>query len=122
VSARPLTRIGLRTPRFDPDQECPMRGAALDDSGCPPIIRPSFTMGRPRRRIATQGRVKRDSRARIDAPPPTQVLIEESVRREEFEMEVVRDKKDNCIIIARSRTSIDGRAHGDSIRAPAADS
>jgi len=53
----------------------------------------------------------------LDASPTNEVLIEESVLGwKEFEMEVVRDKKDIASSSARSRTSIDGRAHGDPSR------
>ena len=91
---------------------------ALSDIGLPAIIRPSFTMGGTGGGIA----YNRDEFLEIverglDASPTTEVLIEESVLGwKEFEMEVVRDKADNCIIVC-SIENIDpmGVHTGDSI-------
>ena len=91
---------------------------ALADIGLPAIIRPSFTMGGTGGGIAYNKEEFIEIVERgIDASPTDEVLIEESVLGwKEFEMEVVRDKKDNCIIIC-SIENIDpmGVHTGDSI-------
>ena len=91
---------------------------ALDDIGLPAIIRPSFTLGGTGGGIAYNKAEFIDIvEGGIDASPTNEVLIEESVLGwKEFEMEVVRDKKDNCIIIC-SIENVDpmGVHTGDSI-------
>ena len=91
---------------------------ALSEIGLPAIIRPSFTMGGTGGGIAYNKAEFLDIIERgIDASPTNEVLIEESVLGwKEFEMEVVRDKKDNCIIIC-SIENLDpmGVHTGDSI-------
>ena len=74
---------------------------ALSEIGLPAIIRPSFTMGGTGGGIAYNKEEFIDIIERgLDASPTNEVLIEESVLGwKEFEMEVVRDKKDNCIIV-----------------------
>ncbi|MDI6027097.1 carbamoyl-phosphate synthase large subunit [Corticibacterium sp. UT-5YL-CI-8] len=91
---------------------------ALDHVGLPAIIRPSFTMGGTGGGIAYNRTEFFDIiGSGLDASPTTEVLIEESVLGwKEYEMEVVRDKADNCIIIC-SIENIDpmGVHTGDSI-------
>ncbi len=91
---------------------------ALDVVGLPAIIRPSFTMGGTGGGIAYNRSEFFDIIGYgLDASPTTEVLIEESVLGwKEYEMEVVRDKADNCIIIC-SIENIDpmGVHTGDSI-------
>ncbi|MCO6178858.1 carbamoyl-phosphate synthase large subunit [Ciceribacter sp. RN22] len=91
---------------------------ALDDVGLPAIIRPSFTMGGTGGGIAyNRSEFFEIVGSGLDASPTTEVLIEESVLGwKEYEMEVVRDKADNCIIIC-SIENIDpmGVHTGDSI-------
>jgi carbamoyl-phosphate synthase large subunit len=91
---------------------------ALADVGLPAIIRPSFTMGGTGGGIAYNREEFLDIVERgLDASPTNEVLIEESVLGwKEYEMEVVRDKADNCIIIC-SIENIDpmGVHTGDSI-------
>src|SRR5215467_407838 len=91
---------------------------ALSEIGLPAIIRPSFTMGGTGGGIAYNKEEFIDIIERgLDASPTNEVLIEESVLGwKEFEMEVVRDKKDNCIIIC-SIENVDpmGVHTGDSI-------
>ena len=74
---------------------------ALDTVGLPAIIRPSFTMGGTGGGIAYNREEFFDIiSSGLDASPTTEVLIEESVLGwKEYEMEVVRDKADNCIIV-----------------------
>jgi carbamoyl-phosphate synthase large subunit len=91
---------------------------ALDHVGLPAIIRPSFTMGGTGGGIAYNRAEFFDIIASgLDASPTTEVLIEESVLGwKEYEMEVVRDRADNCIIVC-SIENIDpmGVHTGDSI-------
>jgi carbamoyl-phosphate synthase large subunit len=96
-----MHRIGLETPRSHHVKTLSAALAALDDIGLPAIIRPSFTLG------GTGGGIAYNKvefieivEGGIDASPTNEVLIEESVLGwKEFEMEVVRDKADNCIIV-----------------------
>ena len=91
---------------------------ALDHVGLPAIIRPSFTMGGTGGGIAfNRQEFFEIVQSGLDASPTTEVLIEESVLGwKEYEMEVVRDRADNCIIIC-SIENIDpmGVHTGDSI-------
>ncbi|WP_292329902.1 carbamoyl-phosphate synthase large subunit, partial [Mesorhizobium sp.] len=91
---------------------------ALDHVGLPAIIRPSFTMGGTGGGIAYNRAEFYDIvQSGLDASPTTEVLIEESVLGwKEYEMEVVRDKADNCIIVC-SIENLDpmGVHTGDSI-------
>ncbi len=96
-----MTKIGLSTPRSHHVKTLADALRALDDIGLPAIIRPSFTLGGTGGGIAyNRGEFIDIVERGIDASPTNEVLIEESVLGwKEFEMEVVRDKKDNCIII-----------------------
>ena len=91
---------------------------ALDTVGLPAIIRPSFTLGGTGGGIAyNRSEFFEIVERGLDASPTTEVLIEESVLGwKEFEMEVVRDRADNCIIIC-SIENVDpmGVHTGDSI-------
>ncbi|RVB31477.1 carbamoyl-phosphate synthase large subunit, partial [Mesorhizobium sp. M7A.F.Ca.CA.004.05.1.1] len=91
---------------------------ALDHVGLPAIIRPSFTMGGTGGGIAyNRAEFYEIVQSGLDASPTTEVLIEESVLGwKEYEMEVVRDRADNCIIVC-SIENIDpmGVHTGDSI-------
>jgi carbamoyl-phosphate synthase large subunit len=113
-----MTKIGLETPRSHHIKTLSQALAALEDIGLPAIIRPSFTMGGTGGGIAyNKGEFIEIVERGIDASPTNEVLIEESVLGwKEFEMEVVRDKADNCIIVC-SIENIDpmGVHTGDSI-------
>ncbi|MDD9330249.1 MAG: carbamoyl phosphate synthase large subunit, partial [Bartonella sp.] len=91
---------------------------ALDIIGLPAIIRPSFTLGGTGGGIAyNRSEFYEIIERGLEASPTTEVLIEESILGwKEYEMEVVRDHKDNCIIIC-SIENIDpmGVHTGDSI-------
>ncbi|MEM9839619.1 MAG: carbamoyl-phosphate synthase large subunit [Pseudomonadota bacterium] len=91
---------------------------ALDEIGLPAIIRPAFTLGGTGGGIAyNRDEYAEIVRAGIDASPVGQVLIDESLLGwKEYEMEVVRDRADNCIIIC-SIENVDamGVHTGDSI-------
>ncbi len=90
----------------------------LDDIGLPAIIRPAFTLGGTGGGVAyNREEFEHFVRTGIDASPVGQVLIDESLLGwKEFEMEVVRDKADNCVIIC-SIENVDpmGVHTGDSI-------
>lgn len=113
-----MTKIGLSTPRSHHVKTLGQALDVLDDIGLPAIIRPSFTMGGTGGGIAYNKSEYIDIVERgMDASPTSEVLIEESVLGwKEYEMEVVRDKKDNCIIVC-SIENIDpmGVHTGDSI-------
>ncbi|RDJ21031.1 carbamoyl-phosphate synthase large subunit [Bosea caraganae] len=113
-----MTKIGLDTPRSHHVKTLGQALDALEDIGLPAIIRPSFTMGGTGGGIAyNKGEFIEICERGMDASPTSEVLIEESVLGwKEYEMEVVRDKKDNCIIVC-SIENIDpmGVHTGDSI-------
>ncbi|MGB7091792.1 MAG: carbamoyl-phosphate synthase large subunit, partial [Methylovirgula sp.] len=113
-----MTRIGLSTPRSHQVKTLSKALAALEDIGLPAIIRPSFTLGGTGGGIAYNKEEFIEIVERgIDASPTNEVLVEEGVLGwKEFEMEVVRDKADNCIIVC-SIENIDpmGVHTGDSI-------
>ncbi len=113
-----MKKIGLETPRSHLAHSLAEALPALDDIGLPAIIRPSFTLGGTGGGIAYNREEFIDIVERgVDASPTNEVLIEESVLGwKEYEMEVVRDKADNCIIVC-SIENIDpmGVHTGDSI-------
>ncbi len=113
-----MTKIGLDTPRSHQIKTLAQALDIMDDIGLPAIIRPSFTMGGTGGGIAYNKAEYIDIIERgIDASPTSEVLVEESVLGwKEYEMEVVRDKADNCIIVC-SIENIDpmGVHTGDSI-------
>ncbi|HWX72730.1 MAG TPA: carbamoyl-phosphate synthase large subunit, partial [Xanthobacteraceae bacterium] len=113
-----MTRIGLETPRSHQVKTLIAALEALEDIGLPAIIRPSFTLGGTGGGIAyNKAEFIEIAERGIDASPTSEVLIEESVLGwKEFEMEVVRDKNDNCIIVC-SIENLDpmGVHTGDSI-------
>ena len=90
----------------------------IDEIGLPAIIRPAFTLGGTGGGVAyNREEFEHIVRSGIDASPVGQVLIDESLLGwKEFEMEVVRDKADNCIIVC-SIENVDpmGVHTGDSI-------
>ena len=113
-----MTKIGLATPRSHQIKTLIQALEALEDIGLPAIIRPSFTLGGTGGGIAyNKAEFIEIVEGGIDASPTSEVLIEESVLGwKEFEMEVVRDKNDNCIIVC-SIENVDpmGVHTGDSI-------
>ena len=96
-----MRRIGLETPRAAFAHSLEEAFQVLDSIGFPCIIRPSFTMGGSGGGIA----YNRDEFEKIcvrglDLSPTKELLIDESlIGWKEYEMEVVRDKNDNCIIV-----------------------
>ena len=131
-----MDRIGLESPRALIASSTPIRGPdghitgydrvagfteamrALDTIGLPAIIRPAFTLGGTGGGVAyNREEFELIARSGIDASPVGQILIDESLLGwKEYEMEVVRDKADNCIIIC-SIENLDpmGVHTGDSI-------
>ena len=113
-----MDKIGLESPRSRIAHTVEEALAALEFVGLPSIIRPSFTMGGTGGGIAyNREEFIRIVTGGLDASPTTEVLVEESVLGwKEYEMEVVRDKHDNAIIIC-SIENIDpmGVHTGDSI-------
>ena len=113
-----MDKIGLESPRSHVANTMPQALAGLDIVGLPAIIRPSFTLAGTGGGIAyNMEEFKEIVERGLYASPVSEVLIEESVLGwKEYEMEVVRDKADNCIIIC-SIENIDpmGVHTGDSI-------
>jgi carbamoyl-phosphate synthase large subunit len=131
-----MDRIGLESPRAAIASSPPIRDAGgnivrydtaagyaeamrhLETIGLPAIIRPAFTLGGTGGGVAyNREEFEQIARSGIDASPVGQILIDESLLGwKEYEMEVVRDKADNCIIIC-SIENVDpmGVHTGDSI-------
>jgi carbamoyl-phosphate synthase large subunit len=113
-----MDAIGLESPRSRVAHTVEEALEAMEFVGLPSIIRPSFTLAGTGGGIAYNIEEFRNIVAGgLDASPVTEVLIEESVLGwKEYEMEVVRDRADNCIIIC-SIENIDpmGVHTGDSI-------
>ncbi len=113
-----MARIGLEFPDGDVASNMDEAEAVLERIGLPAIIRPSFTLAGTGSGIAYNADEFAGIVANgIEASPASSVLIEESVLGwKEFEMEVVRDHADNCIIVC-SIENIDpmGVHTGDSI-------
>ena len=112
--AAAMTKIGLENPRAtivtaplkENGEPTIAEGVAeavrkLPDTGLPAIIRPAFTMGGTGGGVAyNQEEFEEIVRSGLSASPTNEVLIDESLLGwKEYEMEVVRDKADNCIII-----------------------
>ena len=113
-----MERIGLECPRGVAVHDLAQARVALNAVGLPAIIRPSFTLGGTGGGIAYNREQFEDIvRRGLEASPVTEVLVEESVLGwKEYEMEVVRDRADNCIIVC-SIENVDpmGVHTGDSI-------
>ncbi|MBT2187717.1 carbamoyl-phosphate synthase large subunit [Sphingobium nicotianae] len=113
-----MDKIGLESARSRIAHTLEEALEALEFTGLPSIIRPSFTMGGTGGGIAyNREEFIETVRKGLDASPTTEVLIEESLLGwKEYEMEVVRDRADNCIIIC-SIENVDpmGIHTGDSI-------
>jgi carbamoyl-phosphate synthase large subunit len=113
-----MTDIGLATPRAYVVHSMEEAQQVHGSLGFPLIIRPSFTMGGSGGGIAyNKEEFVAICEHGLDLSPTNEVLLEESILGwKEFEMEVVRDRKDNCIIIC-SIENLDpmGVHTGDSI-------
>ena len=113
-----MTRIGLGSARSGIAHSMDEAWAVQKDVGFPVIIRPSFTMGGTGGGIAyNPEEFETICKRGLEASPTNELLIEESlIGWKEYEMEVVRDKADNCIIVC-SIENLDpmGVHTGDSI-------
>ena len=113
-----MDKIGLESARSGVAHSVDEALKVLETTGLPSIIRPSFTLGGTGGGIAyNKAEFEKIVREGLDASPTTEVLIEESLLGwKEYEMEVVRDRHDNCIIIC-SIENVDpmGVHTGDSI-------
>ncbi len=113
-----MTRIGLGSARSDIAHSLDEAWAAQKSLGFPTVIRPSFTLGGTGGGIAYNAEeFETICKRGLEASPTSELLIEESLLGwKEFEMEVVRDKADNCIIVC-SIENLDpmGVHTGDSI-------
>ncbi|WP_324742871.1 carbamoyl-phosphate synthase large subunit [Tsuneonella sp. CC-YZS046] len=96
-----MDKIGLESARSGVAHSVDEALAVLETTGLPAIIRPSFTLGGTGGGIAyNKAEFEQIVREGLDASPTTEVLIEESLLGwKEYEMEVVRDRNDNAIII-----------------------
>jgi carbamoyl-phosphate synthase large subunit len=113
-----MTEIGIESPKSAIAHTLAEAREALAEVGLPAVIRPSFTLGGTGGGIAyNKTEFERIVTGGLEASPTTEVLIEESVLGwKEYEMEVVRDSADNCIIIC-SIENVDpmGVHTGDSV-------
>ncbi|HEX7857053.1 MAG TPA: carbamoyl-phosphate synthase large subunit [Sphingobium sp.] len=113
-----MDKIGLESARSHVAHSMEEAMEGLARIGLPAIIRPSFTLGGTGGGVAyNKDEFVRIVTSGLDASPTTEVLIEESLLGwKEYEMEVVRDRADNCIIIC-SIENVDpmGVHTGDSI-------
>ncbi|TQV88995.1 carbamoyl-phosphate synthase large subunit [Aliikangiella coralliicola] len=116
--ARAMRKIGLDMPKAGIAHSMDDAYKVLDEVGFPCIIRPSFTMGGTGGGIAYNREEFEEICMRgLDLSPTSELLIDESlIGWKEYEMEVVRDKNDNCIIVC-SIENLDpmGVHTGDSI-------
>jgi carbamoyl-phosphate synthase large subunit len=98
---RAMHRIGLDVPRSGCAHDMSEAQALLRELGLPLIIRPSRTLGGTGGNIAaTEEEFHRYTASGLDASPISEVLIEESIAGwKEFELEVMRDRNDNVVIV-----------------------
>jgi len=96
-----MEAIGLETPRHEFAHNLDEAFVAMEKLGFPCIIRPSFTMGGSGGGIAyNKEEFEEICKRGLSLSPTSEVLIDESlIGWKEYEMEVVRDKNDNCIIV-----------------------
>jgi carbamoyl-phosphate synthase large subunit len=113
-----MAEIGIESPRSAIARSLEEARAALATVGLPAVVRPSFTLGGTGGGIAyNREEFEQIVTGGLDVSPTHEVLIEESVVGwKEFEMEVVRDRADNCIIVC-SIENVDpmGVHTGDSV-------
>ena len=113
-----MIEIGLDVPRSGVAHTMSEATAVIDDIGLPVIIRPAYTLGGRGTGIAsTPEEFERVASNGLAASPISEILIEESIAGwKEYELEVMRDRSDNCVIIC-SIENVDpmGVHTGDSI-------
>ena len=96
-----MTKLGLKTPRSAYVRSLEEARACIDDIGFPAILRPSFTMGGQGAAIAYNAKdYDRLVQWALDQSPSSNLLIEQSILGwKEYELEVMRDHKDNVVIV-----------------------
>ncbi|MEL7258006.1 MAG: carbamoyl-phosphate synthase large subunit, partial [Pseudomonadota bacterium] len=113
-----MDRLGIENPKATIANTMDECMAALEEIGLPAIIRPAFTLGGTGGGVAyNRADYEHFCKSGLDASPVSQILIDESLLGwKEYEMEVVRDKADNAIIVC-SIENVDpmGVHTGDSI-------
>ena len=113
-----MIEIGLEVPRSGTARDVDQAREALRAVGLPVIVRPAYILGGRGAGIATTAEeFERVAAAGLDASPISEILIEESiVGWKEFELEVMRDRADNCVVVC-SIENLDpmGVHTGDSI-------
>ena len=113
-----MAAIGIESPKSQIAHDMDEARRALAEIGLPAVIRPSFTLGGTGGGIAyNREEFERIAAGGLAASPVSEILVEESVVGwKEYEMEVVRDRADNCIIVC-SIENVDpmGIHTGDSI-------
>jgi carbamoyl-phosphate synthase large subunit len=118
IASSPLISAAGEAPVYDKAQGFAEAMRALEEVGLPAIIRPAFTLAGTGGGVAyNREEFETIAKGGIDSSPVGQILIDESLLGwKEFEMEVVRDRADNCIIVC-SIENIDpmGVHTGDSI-------
>jgi carbamoyl-phosphate synthase large subunit len=113
-----VTRLGAQAPDSRACHTLAECEQAARDLGYPVVVRPSFTLGGHGSGVAHEGeQLRRVAGAGLDASPVTEVLLEESVLGwKEFELELMRDRHDNVVVVC-SIENIDpmGVHTGDSV-------
>ncbi|MDR9392887.1 MAG: carbamoyl-phosphate synthase large subunit [Roseovarius sp.] len=113
-----MDRLGIENPRATIANSMDEAMAAIEHVGLPAIIRPAYTLGGTGGGVAyNRDDYEHYCKSGLDASPVSQILIDESLLGwKEYEMEVVRDKADNAIIVC-SIENVDpmGVHTGDSI-------
>jgi carbamoyl-phosphate synthase large subunit len=113
-----VTALGAEVPRSQICRTLDECFAATGDLGLPVVVRPSFTLGGAGSGIAySEDDLRRIAGAGLDASPTTEVLLEESIIGwKEFELELMRDRNDNVVIVC-SIENVDpmGVHTGDSV-------
>jgi carbamoyl-phosphate synthase large subunit len=113
-----VTALGAEVPRSQICRTLDECFAATADLGLPVVVRPSFTLGGAGSGIAyNEDDLRRIAGAGLDASPTTEVLLEESIIGwKEFELELMRDRNDNVVIVC-SIENVDpmGVHTGDSV-------
>ena len=96
-----MTEIGLRCARSAIAHSMDEARRAIDEIGLPVIIRPAYILGGEGTGFATTAaEFETAAAAGLDASPISEILIEQSVKGwKEFELEVMRDRADNCVVI-----------------------
>ena len=96
-----MNKLGLETPRSGLAHNMDDAWRILEGIGFPAIIRPSFTLGGSGGGIAYNREEFEDiCRSGLELSPTAEILVEESIFGwKEYELEVIRDRKDNCIIV-----------------------